>query len=61
MDDNASKQVPNLSTQASLIKEDGKNKEDLIQRIKEAKIMFNNKKQLLCSKNLILEMKKKLI
>ena len=35
----------------------GKNKEDIIQRIKEAKVMFNDKKQLLCSNNLSLEMK----
>jgi len=39
----------------------GKYKEDIIQRIKEAKVMFNNKKQLLCSNNVSLEMKKKLI
>jgi hypothetical protein len=31
-----------------------------MQRIKEAKIMFNNKKQLLCSNKLSLEIKKKL-
>jgi hypothetical protein len=41
--------------------EDGKNKEDIIQRIKEAKFVFDNKKQLLCSSNLSLEIKKKLI
>jgi hypothetical protein len=52
MDDNALKQVP---------REDGKNKEDVTQRIKEAKVMFNNKKQLMCSNNLNLEMKKELI
>jgi len=33
----------------------------IIQRIKEAKVTFNNKKQLLCSNNLSFEMKKKLI
>jgi hypothetical protein len=38
-----------------------KNKEYIIQRIKEAKVMFNNKKQILCSNNLRLEMKQKLI
>jgi hypothetical protein len=38
-----------------------KNKEDIIQRIKEAKVLFNNKKQLLCSNNLSLEIKMKLI
>ena len=36
-----------------------KNKEDIIQRIKEAEVTFNNKKQLLCSNNLSLEMKQK--
>jgi hypothetical protein len=36
----------------------GKNKEDIIKRIKEAKVMFNNKKLLLCSNNLSLEIKK---
>jgi hypothetical protein len=30
-------------------------------RIKEAKVMFNNKKQLLCMNNLCLEIKKKLM
>jgi len=44
MDDNAPKQVPNCKYLGSIITEDGKNKEDIIQRIKEAKIMFNNKK-----------------
>jgi hypothetical protein len=39
----------------------GKNKEDTIQWIKEAKVMFNNKKQLLCLNNIRLEMKKKRI
>ena len=46
---------------SSIFTVDGKNKEYIIQRIKESKIMFNNKKQLLCSNNLSLEMKKKLI
>jgi hypothetical protein len=31
--------------------EGGKNKEDLMQWVKEAKVMFNNKKQPLCSNN----------
>jgi uncharacterized protein YydD (DUF2326 family) len=31
-----------------------------MKRIREAKVTFNNKKQLLCSNNLSLEMKKKL-
>jgi hypothetical protein len=39
--------------------EDGKNKEDTTQGITEAKFMFINKKQLLCSNNLSLEMKNK--
>jgi len=60
MDDNAVKQVPKCKYLGSIITEDVKNKEDIIQRIKEAKIMSNNKKQLLCSNNLSLEMKKKL-
>jgi hypothetical protein len=42
----------------SIFAEDGKSKEDIIKRIKEAKVMFNNKKQLLCSSNLSLEIKK---
>jgi hypothetical protein len=33
----------------------------MIQRIKEAKVMFNNKEQLLCSNNLSFELKKKSI
>jgi hypothetical protein len=36
-------------------------KEDTIQGIKEAKVMFNNKNQLLCSNSLGLGMKKKLV
>ena len=32
-----------------------------MQRIKEAKVLFNNKKKLLCLSNFSLEMKKKLI
>ena len=59
--DNTLKQVPTFQYLGSIITEDRKNKEDIIQRIKEAKVMFNNKKQLLCSNNLSLEMKKKLI
>ena len=61
MDDNALKQVPKFKYLGSIFTEDGKNKEDIIRRIKEAKVMFNNKKQLLCLNNLSLEMKKKLI
>ena len=61
MDDSALKQVPKFKYLGSIFTEDGKNKEDIIQRIKEAEVMFNNKKQLQCSKYLSLEMKKKLI
>ena len=61
MDDDALKQIPKFMYLGSVFTEDWKNKEDTIQRIEEAKIMFNNKKQLLCSNNLSLEMKKKLI
>jgi len=61
MDDDALKQVPKFKYLSTIFTEDGKNKEDIIQRIKEAKVMFNNKKQLLCLNNLSLEMKKKLI
>jgi hypothetical protein len=48
MDDNAVKQVPKFKYLGSIITEDGKNKEDKIQRTEEAKIMFNNKNQTLC-------------
>jgi len=58
MDDNGLKQVPKFKYLGSIITEDGKNKEDIIQRIKEAKVMFNNKVQLLWWNNLSLEMKK---
>ena len=51
----------NFTTCVSLLTEDGKNKEDLIQWVKEAKIMYNNKNQQLCSNNRSLEIKKKLI
>ena len=61
MDDNALKQVSKFKYLGSIITEDRKNQEYIIQRIKEAKVMFNNKKQLLCSNNLSLEIKKKLI
>ena len=61
MDDNALKQAPKVKQLVSISTEDGENKEDTIQRIKEANVMFNNKQQLLCSNNLSLEMKKKLI
>jgi len=47
----------NFTTYVCVLTEGGKNKADLIQRVEEAKVMFNNKKQLLCSNNLSLEMK----
>ena len=50
----------NITTYVSILTEDAKNKEDIIQRVKEAKIMFNNKNQLLCSNNLSLEIKRNL-
>ena len=61
MDDYALKQVSKFKYLGSTITEDGTNREDIMQRIREAKVMFNNKKQLLCSNNLSLEMKKTLI
>jgi dephospho-CoA kinase len=61
MDDDIVKQVTKFKYLGSIFTEDGKNEEDIIKRFKEAKVMFNNKKQLLCSNNLSLEMKKKLI
>jgi hypothetical protein len=42
MDDDALKQVPKLKYLGSIFTEDGKNKEDILQRIKEAKVMFTN-------------------
>ena len=48
MDDYALKQVSKFKYLGSTITEDGKNREDIMQIIREAKIMFNNKKQLLC-------------
>jgi len=61
MDDDDLKQVTKLKYLGSIFTEDGKNKEDIIKRVKEAKFMFNNKEQLYCSNNLSLEIKKKLI
>jgi len=60
MDDDVLKQVPKFKYLGSIFTEDGESKEDVI-RVKEAKIIFNNRKQLLCSNNLGLEIKKKLI
>jgi hypothetical protein len=45
MDDDPLKQVPKFQHIGIIFKEDGKNEEDIIQQIKEAKVMFNNKKQ----------------
>jgi hypothetical protein len=42
MDDNTLKQVPTFKYLGSILTEDGKNKEDIIKQIKEAKVMFNN-------------------
>jgi len=36
--------------------EDGKNKQDIIQGVKEGKSMFDSKNQLLCLNNISLEM-----
>jgi len=44
MDDYALKQVSKFKYLGSTITEDGKNREDIMQRITEAKVMFNNKK-----------------
>jgi hypothetical protein len=54
MDDDALKQVTKLKYLGSIFTEDGKNKEDTTQRVKEANVMFSNKKQLYCSNNLSL-------
>jgi hypothetical protein len=43
MDDNALKQVPKFKYLVSIFTEDGKNKEDIIQRIKETGVIFNDK------------------
>ena len=60
MDEDARKQVPKFKYLGSIFTEDGKNK-DIIQQIKESKVMFHNKEQLLCSNNFSLQIKKKLI
>jgi len=59
IDDDTLKQVPKFKYLGSIFIEDGKNKEDIIQQIKGAKVLFNNDKQLLCSNNLILDIKEK--
>ena len=54
-------QIPKFKYLDNIITEDGKNKVDITQRNKEAKVLFNNENQLLCSNNFSLEMKKRLI
>jgi hypothetical protein len=61
MDDDALKQVPKFKYLGNIFTEDGKNQEGIMKWIQEAKVMFNNKKQLLCLNNLSLEIKNKLI
>jgi hypothetical protein len=61
MEGDALKQVPTFKYLDSIFTEYWKNKEGIIERIKEAKVMFNSKKQLLCSNKLSLGMKKKTI
>ena len=56
-DDDGLTQEPKFRYISSIFTEDGKNKEDIIERIKEAKVLFNSKKQLLCSNNLRFEIK----
>ena len=43
MDDDALKQVTKFKYISSVFTKDGKNKEDIIKRIKEAKVIFNIK------------------
>jgi hypothetical protein len=61
MDECALNQVSKFKYLCSTITEGGKNREDIMQRIREAKVSFNYKKQLFCSNNLSLETKKTLI
>ena len=58
MDGDALKQVTKFKYLGSILTEEGKNKEYIIQQVRKAKVMFNNKKQLLCSNNVSLEIKK---
>jgi hypothetical protein len=48
VDDDALQQVTKFKYLGNIFTEEGKNKEDIIQGVKEAKVMLNNKKQLLC-------------
>ena len=59
--DDAIQQVPKFKYRGSIITEDGKSKGDMIQRVTEAKGIFNDKNQLLCSNNLSLVIKKERI
>jgi hypothetical protein len=61
MDEDALKQVSKFKYPGSIFTGDGKNKEDIIKRIKVTKVMFNNKNKPLCSNNLSLKIKKKLM
>jgi hypothetical protein len=54
MEDDAIRHVTKFKYLRSIFTEDGKNKDD-IKRIKEDKLMFNNKQQLLCSNNIRLK------
>ena len=58
MDDDALKQVTKFEYLCGIFTEERKSKEDIMQRVNEAKVMFSNKEQL-CSNNLSLEIKKK--
>jgi type III secretion system FlhB-like substrate exporter len=60
MDDDTLKQVPKFKYLGSIFTEDGKYKEDIIQWIKKIKVMFSNKKQLLCLNNISSEIKQNL-
>ena len=53
---NSNDRNSNFTTYVSILTEGGENKEDIIQWVKEAKIMFNSKNQLLCLNNISLEM-----
>jgi hypothetical protein len=56
MDDDALKQVLKFKYLGGIFTEDWKNKEDTM-RVKECKVMFNNKRQLICLYNFSLEIK----
>jgi hypothetical protein len=46
--EDALKQVRKFTYLISVFTEDGKNKEDIMKRIKEATVLFNSKKKVLC-------------